>query len=45
MSYKDIRFFYLSLQIINNNNVCGRIAFSRNDYRQRNSNHKLNKVK
>ena len=21
MSYKDIRFFYLSLQIINNNNV------------------------
>ena len=26
MSYKDIRFFYLSLQIINNT-MCGRIAF------------------
>ena len=44
MSYKDIRFFYLSLQIINYNNVWPN-RFLGNDYRQRNSNHKLKKVK
>lgn len=33
MSYKDIRFFYLSLQIINNNNVWPN-RFLGNDYRQ-----------
>ncbi len=27
MSYADIRFFYLSLQLINNINLCGRIAY------------------